>query len=58
MQLSPYLNFNGKLRHRIQVLRKFKPRGVWLFVMHGPDGCDYQNKAVLCRNHRARTTGL
>jgi uncharacterized protein YndB with AHSA1/START domain len=25
---------------------EFKPGGVWRFVMHGPDGCDYQNKAV------------
>jgi uncharacterized protein YndB with AHSA1/START domain len=25
---------------------EFKPGGVWLFVMHGPDGRDYQNKVV------------
>jgi uncharacterized protein YndB with AHSA1/START domain len=25
---------------------EFKPGGVWRFVTHGPDGCDYQNKAV------------
>jgi uncharacterized protein YndB with AHSA1/START domain len=24
----------------------FKPGGVWRFVMHGPDGRDYQNKIV------------
>jgi uncharacterized protein YndB with AHSA1/START domain len=24
----------------------FKPGGVWRFVMHGPDGRDYQNKVV------------
>ena len=24
----------------------FKPGGVWRFVMHGPDGRDYQNKNV------------
>lgn len=23
-----------------------RPRGVWRFVMHGPDGVDYQNKIV------------
>jgi uncharacterized protein YndB with AHSA1/START domain len=22
----------------------FRPGGVWRFVMHGPDGCDYQNR--------------
>ena len=26
---------------------EFKPGGVWRFVMHGPDGCDYQNKDIL-----------
>jgi uncharacterized protein YndB with AHSA1/START domain len=26
--------------HKMEV----KPRGVWRFVMHGPDGRDYQNK--------------
>ena len=25
---------------------EFKPDGVWRFVMHGPDGRDYQNKVV------------
>jgi uncharacterized protein YndB with AHSA1/START domain len=25
-------------------LFEFKPGGVWRFVMHGPDGTDYQNK--------------
>jgi uncharacterized protein YndB with AHSA1/START domain len=25
---------------------EFKPGGVWRFVMHGPDGRDYQNKVV------------
>ena len=25
---------------------EFKPGGVWQFVMHGPDGRDYQNKVV------------
>jgi uncharacterized protein YndB with AHSA1/START domain len=25
---------------------EFKPSGVWRFVMHGPDGRDYQNKVV------------
>ena len=25
---------------------EFKPGGVWLFVMHGPDGRDNQNKVV------------
>lgn len=25
---------------------EFKPGGVWRFVMHGPDGRDYQNKIV------------
>ena len=24
----------------------FRPGGVWRFVMHGPDGTDYQNKVV------------
>jgi uncharacterized protein YndB with AHSA1/START domain len=24
----------------------FKPGGVWRFVMHGPDGTDYQNKII------------
>jgi uncharacterized protein YndB with AHSA1/START domain len=24
----------------------FKPGGIWRFVMHGPDGRDYQNKVV------------
>ena len=24
----------------------FKPGGVWRFVLHGPDGRDYQNKVV------------
>jgi uncharacterized protein YndB with AHSA1/START domain len=24
----------------------FKPGGVWRFVMHGPDGTDYENKIV------------
>jgi uncharacterized protein YndB with AHSA1/START domain len=24
----------------------FKPGGIWRFVMHGPDGTDYQNKIV------------
>jgi len=24
----------------------FKPGGVWRYVMHGPDGTDYQNKIV------------
>ena len=23
-----------------------RPGGVWRFVMHGPDGADYQNKSV------------
>lgn len=23
-----------------------RPRGIWRFVMHGPDGVDYQNKSV------------
>ena len=23
-----------------------KPRGVWRFVMHGPDGVDYKNRIV------------
>jgi uncharacterized protein YndB with AHSA1/START domain len=23
---------------------EFRPGGVWRFVMHGPDGCDYQNR--------------
>ncbi|HEX9809288.1 MAG TPA: SRPBCC family protein [Alphaproteobacteria bacterium] len=22
----------------------FRPGGVWRFVMHGPDGCDYENR--------------
>jgi uncharacterized protein YndB with AHSA1/START domain len=22
----------------------FRPGGIWRFVMHGPDGCDYQNR--------------
>jgi uncharacterized protein YndB with AHSA1/START domain len=25
---------------------EFKPGGIWRFVMHGPDGRDYQNKVV------------
>jgi Activator of Hsp90 ATPase homolog 1-like protein len=25
---------------------EFKPGGVWRFVMHGPNGRDYQNKVV------------
>jgi uncharacterized protein YndB with AHSA1/START domain len=25
---------------------KFRPGGVWRFVMHGPDGVDYKNKVV------------
>jgi uncharacterized protein YndB with AHSA1/START domain len=25
---------------------EFKPGGVWWFVMHGPDGRDYQNRVV------------
>ena len=24
----------------------FRPGGVWRFVMHGPDGTDYQNKSI------------
>ncbi len=24
----------------------FRPGGTWRFVMHGPDGIDYQNKSV------------
>ncbi len=24
----------------------FRPGGIWRFVMHGPDGIDYQNKSV------------
>src|SRR5689334_22051414 len=26
-----------------------KPGGVWRFVMHGPDGTDYQNKNIFTR---------
>ena len=26
---------------------EFRPGGVWRFVMHGPDGRDYQNRQVL-----------
>jgi uncharacterized protein YndB with AHSA1/START domain len=25
---------------------ELKPEGVWRFVMHGPDGRDYQNKII------------
>lgn len=31
-----------------------KPGGVWRFVMHGPDGTDYQNKNVFTRVERPR----
>src|SRR5262249_50890690 len=27
----------------------FRPRGVWRFVMHGPDGRDYQNRITFDR---------
>lgn len=27
-------------------LMEFKPGGTWRFVMHGPDGTDYQNRVV------------
>ena len=30
-----------------------KPGGVWRFVMHGPDGRDYQNKITYLEDRAA-----
>ena len=31
-----------------------RPGGVWRFVMHGPDGTDYQNKVIYTRIEKPR----
>ena len=34
----------GRLHHHDQRVSIFVPGGVWRFVMHGPDGRDYENR--------------
>jgi len=36
----------------------FREGGVWRFVMHGPDGRDYQNRISYEENHSSRTHRL
>ncbi len=36
----------------------FRPGGVWRFVMHGPDGRDYQNRVTYRRDRAARAHRL
>ena len=37
---------------------EFKPGGVWRFVMHGPDGRDYENRVTFDEIVQARAASL
>src|SRR5580700_6172332 len=36
----------------------FRPGGIWRFVMHGPDGRDYQNRVTSTRSCRRNASSI